>query len=206
MGVRLHLTFFIEKVEMEFLASILGIISIWLIIERKVWAFPVGIVMVLLYAVIFFQQRYYAGMALQFFFVVMQVMGWVEWVRGAHDADDRVTVFCCLSRTQWLISIAIVVAGTGVIGYLLEKFTDPQLPYLDAATTSLSLVAQWWMNRRQIQHWQWWMVVNVLYIYQMWAAELYWTVGLYAILLAQAAWGYRAWKAHVLQAQPDDQH
>jgi len=43
---------------------VLGIIGVWLMIRRSLWAFPVGLVAVTVQGVLFFQSRYYADATL----------------------------------------------------------------------------------------------------------------------------------------------
>jgi nicotinamide mononucleotide transporter len=179
---------------LEAVAAALGVISVWFVIKRRVLAFPIGIAMVSLYAYIFYTEKYYAGMALQVMFIVLQIWGWIQWKKGEHEADDSIVVQCCLSRRDWLLSAAAQVAGSLAIAFSLRAWTDAELPFLDATTTAMSVIAQWWMNRKQLQHWLIWIVVDVLYVVQTAFAEMWWTVGLYAVLLVQATVGYFEWR------------
>jgi nicotinamide mononucleotide transporter len=179
---------------LEMVAALLGVVSVWFVIKRRIIAFPIGIAMAVLYTIVFYTEQYYAGMLLQVFFVGMQLWGWYQWKGGEQGKDKTVVVRCCLSRRDWLLSALVVAAATAAIGFSLRAWTDAQLPFLDATTTSLSLAGQWWMNRKQIEHWLIWMVTDALYVFQTAYAELYWSVGLYAILLVQAVAGYGSWK------------
>lgn len=178
---------------LELVASLLGVVSVWFVVQRNIWAFPVGIVMVAMYFFIFYEAKYYGDMALQAVYVVMQAQGWYEWSRGDRADDDRIAVRQ-LTAQQWQLTGGLLACGTLGIGYLLHRFTDAALPWVDALTTALSLLAQWWMNKKYLDNWTLWIVADVIYLYQYAYKALYFTTGLYAVFLVLAVAGHRAWK------------
>jgi nicotinamide mononucleotide transporter len=184
---------------LELTASVLGVWSIYLLIRRNVWAFPIGIVMVLLYAFIFYEAKFYSDMALQGVYVVMQAQGWYAWTQGQARKEEEIKVRY-LSAHQWAWIAVFAGGSTALLGSLMSRLTDASLPWIDALTTSLSLSAQWCLNQRYVENWPLWIVVNTIYLYQYSAKGLYMTTGLYALFWIMAVWGYRAWKKQ-LQVQ-----
>jgi nicotinamide mononucleotide transporter len=183
----------------EVCAVILGIISVWLVVKRNVVAFPVGIVMVLLYLDVFYRAKLYSDMLLQAFFAVMQAIGWYQWTHGAKDNDDKITVHQ-LSLRQILQTTLLILLGTLTLGYLMDQYTDTDVPYADAFTASISVMAQYWLNKQYLQNWTLWIGVDVLYIGLYWYKTLYLTAILYVIFLVLAVMGYRAWQAKSAKA------
>ena len=53
---------------LELFAAVLGVIAVWLTVKQNPWCWPIGLVMVLMYAWIFFEVKLYANVALQFVF------------------------------------------------------------------------------------------------------------------------------------------
>jgi nicotinamide mononucleotide transporter len=178
---------------LELIAAILGAISVYFVVRRNIRAFPIGIVMVILYIAIFYQAKFYADMGLQIVYVVMQVQGWYEWSRGDRASDDKIAVRS-LSPQQWQITGVLLAVGTLFIGYLTQRLTDASLPWIDAFTTTLSLLAQWWMNKKFLQNWILWIVADLVYLYQYSYKQLYFTTALYALFLGLAVWGYFEWR------------
>ena len=88
----------------------------------------------------------------------------------------------------------IGIACVAVLGTLLARFTDAALPYIDSATASTSLVAQWMMTRKILENWAVWVAVDVVYIAMFIFKRLYLTAGLYAVFLVLAVMGYVRWK------------
>jgi nicotinamide mononucleotide transporter len=180
---------------LELVASILGIISVWLVVKRDVRAFPIGIAMVLLYIIIFYRARFYSDVLLQVAYVVLQAHGWYVWTHSERPADEDRIVPLRLSGRQWSWSLAAIAVGTLCLGSIMHALTDAALPWIDALTTSISLTAQVQMNRRYLENWLLWIVADIIYLYQYSAKALYLTTGLYAIFLIMAIIGYREWKA-----------
>ena len=184
---------------LELIAALLGVISVWFVVKRNIWAFPIGIVMVSLYTLIFYQARFYADMVLQGIYVLMQIQGWYEWSRGERAADDRIAIRR-MNRRQWAVSALLLVTGTLATGYALQRWTDAALPFVDALTTALSLLAQWWMNRKYLENWLIWILVDAIYLYQYSYKALYLTTLLYAVFLGMAILGYNEWRRRELRA------
>lgn len=132
-------------------------------------------------------------MGLQVVYVIISFYGWYEWrYGGANRTELRV------SRTS--PRLAAVLLGTGVastflLGTLLHSTTNAALPFLDSATTSTSLVAQWMMTRKLLENWLVWVAVDVVYIGMFIYKSLYVTSALYFVFLALSVMGYRQWKA-----------
>jgi nicotinamide mononucleotide transporter len=188
---------------LEAIAAGLGVISVWFIVRRNVWAFPIGIVMVSLYILVFYRAKFYADMGLQVIYIGMQIQGWILWTRGKKAIDQKIAIRR-LSRIQWLYTLGVILAGTALIGYLLSIKTDAALPYIDALTTVISLTAQWWMNKKYLGNWVLWIVVDCIYLYQYSFKKLYLTTGLYAVFLVLAILGYQEWKREEFQEQERD--
>jgi nicotinamide mononucleotide transporter len=178
---------------LELVAALLGAVSVWLTVRRIIWAFPIGIVMVVLYAWVFFEAKLYSDVLLQIAFAVMQVQGWIEWRRG-DKASDQLIAVRSLSNAQWIWTGGIQLIGTLALGYGMDRFTDAALPYLDAFAAVQSILAQWWMNKRYLENWILWIAVDEVYLIIYSSRELYYTTALYAIFLLMAVGGYLQWR------------
>jgi nicotinamide mononucleotide transporter len=89
---------------------------------------------------------------------------------------------------------AIAVVGVAVLGTLFARFTDAALPYVDSATATTSLVAQWMMTRKVLENWAVWIAVDVVYVGMFVFKHLYLTSGLYAGFLVLAVMGHVQWR------------
>ena len=176
----------------EVLAVIFGIVSVYLSTREHIWSWPTALVNVSLYFVVFFEAKLYADMGLQVVYFALSLYGWYEWLYGGANRTEL-----HVSRTSRTLGVRLLVIGVvcaAVLGTLLTRFTDAALPYVDSATTSTSLVAQWMMTRKILENWAVWMVVDVVYVGMFIFKKLYLTAGLYSVFFVLAAMGYVQWK------------
>jgi nicotinamide mononucleotide transporter len=176
----------------EIIAVLCGIANVVLIIRRSLWNYPFGLVMVALYAWIFFEVRLYSDTLLQVFFFVVQLFGVVWWLRG-RDAEGDIIVRR-LSKQQVLMTVVAAVVGTIVLGATMSRWTDAALPFPDAAIASMSVLAQILLARRFLENWLLWIAVDVLTIGVYFSKDLHPTAVLYALFLLLAITGLLDWR------------
>ncbi|MES1973218.1 MAG: nicotinamide riboside transporter PnuC [Pseudomonadota bacterium] len=176
----------------EMIAVALGIVNVALVVRRSLWNYPFGIVMVALYAHIFFGARLYSDALLQLFFFVVQIYGWAHWSRAAAAAGEvRVERLGPRARLAWC---AGSVVATALWGWGMHRFTDAAFPWWDAAVAILSVAAQLLMSRRFLENWVLWIAVDLLAIGLYAAKDLWLTAGLYGVFLLLSIWGLLGWR------------
>jgi nicotinamide mononucleotide transporter len=181
----------------EGFAALLGVISVWCVVKRNILAFPIGIVMVVLYIWIFYESKLYSDMLLQVFFVVMQIHGWIVWKKSETGKDEKIVVRS-LSNAQWIWTGLLLFLGFLGLGYVMETYTDASSPYTDAFVAVQSVLAQWWMNKRYVESWILWIGVDQVAIFLYVSKNLYFTTVLYGLFLVMAVIGYLEWKNSVI--------
>ena len=175
----------------EIVAAVLGLINIILIVQRSIWNYPFGLVMVALYFWVFLEAKFYSDAALQVFFFDVQIYGWWNWY-FAREGDGliRVEEMTTQSRVMWS---AIIVAASAGEGWYLANYTQDSAPWLDASTTVLSVVAQYLLSVRKIENWVLWIVADVVQIGLYYWKGLYPTTILYIIFLIASGVGLLKW-------------
>jgi len=184
----------------EIVAVVFGLLCVWLTVRQNIWCWPTGLVMVLLYIFIFYQARLYSDMGLQVVYIVLQIYGWYSWLHGGRDRG-KLSV-SRITRTGVIVWMTVAITGTTGLGYIMSTYTEASLPYWDAATTVLSLFAQYLMAKKILESWLIWITVDVLCrgIYP--AKQLYLTTGLYAVFLVLATLGLLAWRKSLSEPAP----
>jgi len=188
-------------VTLEHIAVACGLANIYLTVRQNIWCWPVGVVMVSLYMYIFFHAKLYSDAGLQVFFLVMQFYGWYEWTRGPVEHAKSLSAIKRLSARGWTLTAACVLAGTAGLGGVMRYFTDAALPYPDAFTTTLSVIAQFQLTRKILENWTLWIIADVVYIGVYSIKSLYWTAALYFVFLVLCVLGYKEWKASTAAAR-----
>ncbi|WP_286977986.1 nicotinamide riboside transporter PnuC [Pseudomonas sp.] len=177
---------------LEMFAAALGACAVWLTVRQNRWCWPIGLVMVLLYAWIFYDAALYSNMLLQGVYALLQGYGWWQWNHGG-DKHQGVSV-SALTWRGLTASLACGVAGATVLGYLMANFTDAAAPWQDATLSAFSLVAQVWMAQKRVECWPLWVLLDVLFVLLFLQQELYLTAGLYAVFTGLALSGWLTWR------------
>jgi nicotinamide mononucleotide transporter len=177
----------------EAAAVAFGIASVFLSARQNVWNWPLGIINVALYIIVFHDAKLYADMGLQAVYVVLAVYGWWHWLHGGAD-HGTLRVSRVPSREAVLLGIAFLV-GTTALSTLLSRFTDASLPLADSALTAASLVAQYMMTRKYVECWLVWIAADVAYVAMFIYKSLWLTAGLYLVFCVLAVVGWRQWRA-----------
>jgi len=185
-GVRTGVTSPLEAVSV-----VTGAICVWLTVRENVWNFPIGLANVATFCVVFFHARLFADAGLQVVYFVLTGIGWYLWLYGGERGGElRVSR---VGRTEAGIVSVSGLAAMGVLWLVLRDAKD-SAPFLDALTTSLSLCAQWLLNRKYVENWYVWIAADLVYVPLYAWKGLYLTAGLYAVFLVMATLGLLHWR------------
>ncbi len=196
------LTAFASLQWLEFIGLVSGLLCVWLLIKENIWTFPIGLVYAFVSVVVMARANLYADTLLNFYYVVMNGYGWYYWsYRGTRSTDDTLIVTNMPLRIGGALTV-LVVAGTVVMGWLLDTRTDADLAYWDSLTTTMSFAAMWMTARKYIENWIVWLVVDVIATIMYVVKGLDFYAILYGVYLAFAVWGFLAWRRSLLQALP----
>ncbi len=179
-------------VYIELVAAVVSALAVWLTALRRLASWPVGLVSVILYAWVFVDARLYSDALLQGIFGVMIVYGWAHWAKRLDDSGQ--VQVAALPAGPATLNLVVGAIGAAVLGYVMHRWTNAALPWLDAALTCFSLVAQWWQARRHVAAWWLWIIVDVIYVGEYIYKDLHITAVLYAGFVVLAVLGLRRWQ------------
>ncbi|MHA6482508.1 nicotinamide riboside transporter PnuC [Paenibacillus sp. strain BS8-2] len=177
---------------LEIVATMTGLLCVWLTARQNIWAWPIGLVNVGCFFFMFLEVKLYADMMLQVVFFVLSVYGWIVWLTKREGEKVRPTQ--SIKKRLAIILGIMAIAVTLAWGYLLHTHTDASIPYADAFVATLSLMAQYLLSSKILQNWLVWIAVDVLSIGLYAYKELYALAFLYVIFLGIATSGYFSWK------------
>ncbi len=72
-------------ISLEVIAVAITLAAVYLTTRQVIWCWPLGMVSVTLYALVFFEARLYADMGLQALYFGLAAYGWWAWLHGAED-------------------------------------------------------------------------------------------------------------------------
>ena len=180
----------------ELIACVLGIAMVLANLRVNPIGWPLAIVSSLLYALLFADSKLYGEAGLQVVFVVLALWGWWQWLRGS-GGDGLALQVRRMSPRSRLIAVAATLAVWPLLGLLLHRVTDSDVPFLDALPTVGSITGQLMLARKFIENWVVWVLVNVFSIGLFTYKGLWLTVLLYVVFAVLAAAGWRAWQARL---------
>lgn len=181
----------------EQIATILGLLGVWLATRQNLWNFPVGLIQVTLVGIVFFDQRLFADSALQGAYFVALVYGWVRWL-GPGGADTPLPV-TRLPIAQLLTIVAVGLSATLLLAQLLQ-LVDDAMPYRDAFIGCFGVLSQWLEATKRLEAWGGWLLVNIAGLVVYVSIGLYWFVFLYLLYLMLSVTGFVAWHRSMQRA------
>jgi len=182
---------FLQTSLIEWIATISGFLCVYLASRHHILNWPISILSVSLYLWIFYQSKLYGDATLQVYFLSTAIYGWYYWNKRNKQDDKAITAF---NNTQMLMTIAVIIILSVILGLLLDKYTDTDVPYIDAFCTASSLIAQFLLTRKVLQNWLIWLFVDICYVPLYIHKDLLLTALLYIAFAIIACYGYVDWR------------
>ena len=154
---------FIVQNWLEITAVIFAILYLVLAVKQNILCWTAGIISSILYFFIMQTAGLYMEAYLQVFYVAMGIYGWSQW--RLSDANHSSFVVNTWSKYEHLSAISIILVLSLLSGFLLERFTDAALPFLDAFVTWGAVVATYMVAKKLLENWIYWFVIDLSLIH-----------------------------------------
>jgi nicotinamide mononucleotide transporter len=176
---------------LELSATLVTLTCVILGVKRSLWQFPVGLIGTGLFFLVVWNRHIYANAALQVFFIGVQFYGWWYWMKGSagHRPPIRNTPL-----PIWLGACVAAVLVAAALVPVLKTYTPTTTPMIDGLTFTLSVVAQFLLDRKRIETWIVWTVVNVASVILYATQGLWIFTALYVFFFFNAFWGWWEWR------------
>lgn len=176
----------------EVAAVVCGIFYVILAARGNIWCWFWGGLNAVLSIYLFVEIKLYAESVLYFYYLIAALYGWYAW-----RYVDRVSEKGGITEWSWQRHALYILAGfvcSFLLYQVLVRFTDAQMPLVDAHTTVFSFLATYLVTRKILSNWLYWIVIDAISVGLYASREIY----LYAILMAVytiiAYFGYRQWQ------------
>lgn len=180
-----------QQTWLEISGVITGLLCVYLAAVNNILNWPIAIVSVGIYILIFFHSHLYADMGLQVYFMVMNIYGWYYWSR--KKPDEAKSPVLRITRKEILLSVVAIIIFTCILGFLL-RYTPASYPFVDSFCTACSLVAQVFLARKVLENWLIWIFVDIIYVGVYIFKHLDLTAMMYAVYVGIALLGYIDWR------------
>ncbi|MCG8568953.1 MAG: nicotinamide riboside transporter PnuC, partial [Spirochaetes bacterium] len=186
---------------LEFVGTIMYLLSVILIAQKKMLTWPIGIVSVILYAILFYQIQLYSDTIEQLYYLGASVYGWVFWQKNKTTTEKSIN-FRYSTRKYILVFIIFTIGATLIVTIFMRNIhqilpvffpTPASFPFLDALTTIMSFIAMFLMAQKRIESWIYWIIVDVIGIVLYFVKNVKFISLLYLILLIIAIRGFIKW-------------
>lgn len=175
----------------EHIITILIAVNVFLCARNNVWNWPIGLVAVTAYgSAAWLMWGLYADALMQIFYFATGVIGWWYWCKGNKGKQTPVSDW---GKLSWIIIIGTILLGTTLWGSYLKDNTDSVVPYMDAFTSVVCIIAQIGLMARKRGSWMLWTIANVVYVFMFHMKGLNLLAIEYAVFTINAAYGYIVW-------------
>lgn len=177
---------------LDFSGAALSLLSTYYFTRENLLAWPAGLFAAAINLCLYLQKGIYADSCLEGFYVVLSVYGWYQWQYGNTGRTELSITH--ISNALALKLALIAITSSIVLSYCLSQYTNSTVPYLDATTTVLCLIAQWLTCKKIIESWFIWLTTDIMYLWLYSHKAIPFHVGLMIIYLGMAVLGYLLWQ------------
>ena len=165
-AVIMALSIYWEDTVMGIISAVTGVACVVCTGKGKLSAYIFGTVNVVLYAIISYQAKYYGEVMLNaLYYFPMEFYGFYVWNKHMNSDTHEVEKKQMNTKGR-VIMAAAVVFGTIGYGYFLRRLGGA-LPFVDALSTVVSVVAMIVSVKMYMEQWILWIVVDVVTV-AMW--------------------------------------
>ena len=184
----------IIDVVLEAIAVILGLLSVYFAKRDQIAVYPTGMLSTIIFVYILFKANLLGDMVINAYFFLVSIYGWYFWSdKKEKKTENPISVMDPLEKKWWFILFIIILFLIAGIYVLFDKWNNLSAP-IDCFTTGLFFIGMWFMARKRLEHWIFWIVGDIisipLYLYKGLAL----TSIQYFIFTLIAIFGYIQWK------------
>ena len=174
----------------EWFGVFFSVIQVLLAQRNNINNYLFGIAGIVLAMYVKFHAKLYAEFALDFYYLIMSVYGWIFWKYGKQQSETPISFS---TKNEWLKAAIIVGVAFTLFFIFLTGFTDSDVPFLDSIVTAFAWAGMWLMAKRKIENWIFLNISNFIAVPLLIHKELYLFAGLTAFLFIVAIFGYKNW-------------
>lgn len=174
---------------LEWCAVILALGYVWLAAKQNSWCWVCAFSSTAIYTWLFWHVALPFQSALNFFYMVMAVYGYMQWGKQTEQSQG------VRSWPIWLhasLVPALLVMALGLSRYAENWFTSEHL-WLDASIHVLSMVTTFMVAHKILQNWIYWFVINLASAWLYWQSGLALSACLFAGYVGFSIYGYLSW-------------
>ncbi len=160
----------LSQIILEFIAFVLGILSVWFAKKENIWVYPTGLIATIITTYLLYVAGYLGDMIINGYFAIMSIYGWYYWTKKTDELDNLP-----ITRTntkEKIIGIALffltIIVVFGI--YIFFDYEIKKENYIDILSSGIFFTGMWYMAKKKIENWTLWIIgdfiVTPLYAYR----------------------------------------
>lgn len=178
----------------EILGFLAGCLYLWweYRADPKMWF--ANLAMSLLSFWVYYTAGLYADFAMNIYYFLMAFYGYIAWTFSLRrrKKTERPISHIPLAELLWCLAAFVLIYAA--IACWLVFGTDSTVPFYDAFTTALSIIATWMLARKYVEQWLAWLAVDAVCTGLYWYKDRPFYAVLYGIYTLIAIAGYFRWR------------
>ena len=186
---------FVPDSPIGMICGIAGCICVVLTAKGKISSYLFNFIQMITYMVICWDLALYFEFGEQVFYFGACIVGVFLWKRNMNkNADGTEQVKCQKMKLwQWLAVIAATALTTALLGAFGEFVLGGALPYLDAFSVALAVIAQILMVLRYREQWAIWILIDITSLVMFVILSNWSMVAMYVAWTINAFYGWYNW-------------
>ena len=179
---------------LNLVAAVTGVLYTLLAGRGRMLSFAFGFVNAPLYAYLSWRWGYYGDMALNVYYSVMMIPGFVCWRRHLQDDPSSGIVRTRLAARERIVWAAAIAAAAAALWWILTRCHGNR-PFCDALTNVLSIAAMILTVKRCIEQWVMWLAVDAIEVFMWWqtGATSWPILAMWLIFLIDGTYSFALW-------------
>jgi nicotinamide mononucleotide transporter len=159
---------FISQVQqtslLEYIAVITGIASVFFSKKENILVYPVGLINTIVYVYISIEGSLFGEAAVNFYYTVMSIYGWILWAR--KDQQHHIVLHVANSSSKELIQQLLFfgffyITIFAALHWAKTAFYANTIPAMDAFASATAFTGMWLMAKKKVESWYWWIATNI---------------------------------------------
>lgn len=186
---------FVPDTPIGMVCGISGVICVVLTAKGKISSYLFNFIQMITYMIICWNARLFLEFGEQIFYFVACIFGVFLWKKNMKKNDDGTeqVVAKKFKPWHWIVTIIVTAVTTILLGTFGNTILGSTLPYLDAFTVALAVIAQLLMVWRYREQWAIWIVINLSSLVMFVMLHQWSMVAMYIAWTINAFYGWYNW-------------
>lgn len=179
---------FVPDSPIGMVCGIAGVICVVLTAKGKISSYLFNFIQMITYMIICWDAKLYLEFGEQIFYFVACIFGVFLWKKNMKKNDDGTEQVIAkkFKPLHWVATVVVTVVSTFLLGTFGEVILGSTLPYIDAFTVELAVIAQLLMVWRYREQWAVWIVIDIA------SLVMFVMLGQWSMVVMYVAWTINA--------------